>query len=244
MNEATSSKPRGGNGASTDSPGDSHEGIVDKIKNTATAQLTNQKNRATDGLGSIASAVRQSTQQLRDQQHDVIAGYVDQAADQIEQLSQRLRSRDITDLFGDLQNLSRRQPALFVGGAFALGFVAARFLKSSGQDARSDWYENAGPRTTGRDMSGGEDRGYASAGGQTYPESPSASTVHDYSSPTSSFNSPSGSSFGGATAGSSFGGSSSSESIGGSDAAETDVNSPEAGGRKSRTRRTTQTERP
>ena len=241
MTEATSSKPRSGNGASTAEQNDSQEGIVDKLRNTATAQLTNQKNRATDGLGSIANAVRQSTQQLRDQQHDVIAGYVDQAADQIEQLSQRLRDRDIAELFRDLQNLSRRQPGLFVGGAFALGFVAARFLKSSARDERRDWYENAGPRTA--DSSGSSEyRGYANASGQTYPETAGASTVHDYSS--SSFgesSSPSLSESSSPVSGSSF----NSESSTGDEAADADANTPETGARRSRSRRgTTQTERP
>jgi hypothetical protein len=228
MTEASSFRPRSGNGASTNDPGDSQRGIVDRLRNAATAQLTDQKNRATDGLGSIANAVRQTTQQLREQQHDVIAGYVDQAADQIEQFSRRLREREVTQLFSDLQDLSRRQPTLFVGGAFAVGFVAARFLKSGSRSTRSERDESAGSAMPERERRG-EQRAYANAHGQTQPEAPSASTVHDYSSFTSSL-------------GGSIG---SSESMTGSDAADADVNAPETGNRKSRARRTTtQTERP
>jgi hypothetical protein len=36
-------------------------------------------------------------------------------------------------LVGDVENFARRQPALFIGGALALGILAARFLKSSSQ---------------------------------------------------------------------------------------------------------------
>ncbi len=57
-------------------------GIVDRVRDRAGAQLSSQKDRATDGLGSIAAAVRQSTHHLRDTQHETIAQYVEKAADQ------------------------------------------------------------------------------------------------------------------------------------------------------------------
>lgn len=108
-------------------------GIVNRVKESATAQLTNQKDRGTDALGSVAQAVRSSTQRLRDEQHDTIAGYVDKAADQIDSWSRRLKEKDIDELLTDVQRLARRQPAVFIGSAFALGLVGARFLKSSRQ---------------------------------------------------------------------------------------------------------------
>ena len=106
-------------------------GIVDRVKQSATAQLTNQKDRGIDALGSVAQAVRSSTQRLRDEKHDTIASYVDKAADQIETWSRRLKEKDIDQLLTDVQRLARRQPAVFIGSAFALGLVGARFLKSS-----------------------------------------------------------------------------------------------------------------
>lgn len=114
-------------------PTDGSSGIVNRVKESATAQLTNQKDRGTDALGSVAQAVRSSTQRLRDEQHDTIAGYVDKAADQIESWSRRLKEKDIDELLTDVQRLARRQPAVFIGSAFALGLVGARFLKSSRQ---------------------------------------------------------------------------------------------------------------
>lgn len=108
-------------------------GMVDRVKQSATAQLTNQKDRGTDALGSVAQAVRSSTQRLRDEHHDEIAGYVDKAADQIEHWSRRLKEKDIDELVTDVQRLARRQPAVFIGSAFVLGLAGARFLKSSRQ---------------------------------------------------------------------------------------------------------------
>ena len=106
-------------------------GIVGRVRESANAQLTQQKDRATDGLGSVAHAVRQSTQQLRDQQHDTIAQYIEQAADQLEKLSTRLKEKNVNEIVDDAQRFARQRPALFVGSAFAIGLLGARFLKSS-----------------------------------------------------------------------------------------------------------------
>lgn len=113
-------------------------GIVDRVKETATAQLTNQKDRGIDTLGRVAEAVRSSTQKLREERHDTIAGYVDQAADRIDDWSRRLREKDVNEIISDVQGLARRQPAVFIGSAFALGLVGARFLKSSRQQSERD----------------------------------------------------------------------------------------------------------
>ncbi|MBA2301554.1 MAG: hypothetical protein H0W08_02855 [Acidobacteria bacterium] len=119
------------------------DGIVGRVREQATAQLTTQKDKATDGLGTVAEAVRQTTQTLRDGQHDTVARYVEQAADQIERFSQQLKNKDVGQLMNDAQQLARRQPALFIGGAFAIGLLGARFLKSSARDDERDW-RNAG----------------------------------------------------------------------------------------------------
>jgi hypothetical protein len=113
--------------------------MMSKVREKATEQLSTQKDKATDGLGSVAQAVRQSTQQLRDQQHDTLAGYVEQAADQIDRLSKTLRNKDVGELFEDAQRLARRNPSLFIGSAFVLGVVGARFLKSSSRPDSDDY---------------------------------------------------------------------------------------------------------
>ncbi len=138
-----------------------NSGIVDRVKESAAAQLTTQKNRGTDALGQVANAVRSSTQKLREEQHDTIAGYVDKAAEQIDTWSRRLREKDIDELMSDVQRLARRQPAVFIGSAFALGLVGSRFFKSS--------------RKQHRYIDTGESR-RANYGGATGP-----GTVHDYS---------------------------------------------------------------
>ena len=115
---------------STDTQG---EGLIGRAREQATSQLNTQKNKATDGLGTVASAVRQTTDRLRSDNHDTVAHYAEQAADQIERLSERIRGKDVSELLNDAQQLARRRPALFVGGAFAVGLLGARFMKSSAE---------------------------------------------------------------------------------------------------------------
>ncbi len=140
-------------------------GIMDKVKDGAVSQLSTQKDRATDGIGSVAQAVRQSTQQLRDGQHDTIAQYVDQAAAQLERFSTTLREKNVSELLDEAQRFARRNPALFIGGAFAVGLMSARFFKSSG-DQRGDtgWRDRVG----GLDGDYGGNRASQSIRGQGY----------------------------------------------------------------------------
>lgn len=118
-------------------------GLMDKVRQGAATQLGTQKDRATDGIGSVAQAVRQTTQHLRDSQHDVIAGYVDQAATQLERFSNTLRQKDVGELMRDAQQFARRQPAVFIGSAFAIGLIGARFLKSSREKKTGNVEQNS-----------------------------------------------------------------------------------------------------
>lgn len=140
-------------------------GLMNKVKDGAVSQLNTQKDRATDGIGSVAQAVRQSTQHLRDQQHDTIAQYVDQAAAQLERFSTALKEKNVADLLDEAQRFARRNPALFVGGAFAVGLLSARFFKSSrDRSSEASWRDRFSE--TGR---GYGDYGRSSATTVRYP---------------------------------------------------------------------------
>lgn len=136
-------------------------GVLKTVRDQASAQLNSQKQRATDGIGSVAQAVRETSKGLRDNQHEGVARFVDQAADQLDRLSSTLRDKDLGELVQDAQQLARRQPALFIGSAFAVGLLGARFLKSSNPHD----YGYAGSYGSGR---GAEGRygsgGYGSSG--------------------------------------------------------------------------------
>lgn len=114
---------------------------VSTIQHQAAERAAGQKDRLAEGLESAAEALTQVSRQLHDSQQDAIANVTSMAADRVRQMSDYLRRHDVEDLIDDVEDFARRQPALVLGGAFALGVLTARFLKSSspssGRTARS-----------------------------------------------------------------------------------------------------------
>ena len=109
--------------------------VADQAKQQATSQLETQKGRAVDSLVTVAQALRQTGQHLHEQQQDPVGGYVEQAAERVERVTNYLRTHDVPQLVAETQDFARRQPGLFLAGAVALGFIGARFLISSGHRA-------------------------------------------------------------------------------------------------------------
>lgn len=109
--------------------------VADQAKEQARSQAAQQKERATEGLGSVAQALRQTSGSLREQEQSTVARYVEDAAGQVERLAGYLRERSPEELLHETEQFARREPAFFLGGAFALGLMGARFLKSSGSSA-------------------------------------------------------------------------------------------------------------
>jgi hypothetical protein len=106
--------------------------VASTARQTAESQLSGSKARAAEGLGSMAQALRQTGEQMRPQDHLGVSPYLSTAAEQIERASDYLQDRSLGQLVGDVESFARREPALFLGGAFLAGLLAGRFLKSSG----------------------------------------------------------------------------------------------------------------
>lgn len=107
----------------------------EKVTEQASSQIVTQKDNLAHGLSSVADGIRQMGENLRgSDQKTPIAGltakYGDSLANQVEQVSKYLEKKDLRDLVKDIEVFARRNPAVFIGGAFALGIAAARFLKS------------------------------------------------------------------------------------------------------------------
>jgi hypothetical protein len=107
--------------------------VMTHAKDSAQSSIGSGKNRAAESLGNVAEALRHTGENMRTRT-DVQSGltdYVTRAADRVESASTYLQNRQIGDILGDVSDFARREPALFLGGAFALGLVGGRFLKSS-----------------------------------------------------------------------------------------------------------------
>jgi len=109
--------------------------VLGQTQSQIKSRLESQKGLAADGLENVALAVRQTGQHLREQEQQSLGERADMVAGAVENFSGYLRRTDVDQFVGGVQNFGRSQPALFLGTAFALGFLAARFLRSSSQGA-------------------------------------------------------------------------------------------------------------
>ena len=112
--------------------------VAEQIKQQASSRLSGQIDRAAEGLGNLSQALLSLSGQLRQQDQALIAEYTTRTAEQVQRAASYLRGKDVDQLVDEAEGFARRQPVVFLAGAFGLGVVAARFLKSSGQRTGPD----------------------------------------------------------------------------------------------------------
>jgi len=153
LNSGTASRNTGGalsRGTGTNSAGAATataRSLVDQAKETAgqayeavtekaATKLDEQKSTLSDGLSTVADSVRQVGENLGSSRTDsglaeAAAKYTNTAAQKLEDVAGYFETRNVREMARDLEGFARRNPAVFLGAAFGLGFLAARFLKST-----------------------------------------------------------------------------------------------------------------
>lgn len=101
-----------------------------RVREQVQSRLEMQKQNAAQSLTGVAQSLRTAGRQLEGQQA-APSRYVQQAADRVEGLAHYLENRDVGEILDEVEDFARRQPPVFLGAAFALGVLGARFLKSS-----------------------------------------------------------------------------------------------------------------
>jgi hypothetical protein len=132
--------------------------MADQTADLLSSHVADQASKSASDLGTLAEALRLTSKQLSG---NIASPYVNKAADQIERASHFLEQAELRDVVQGVEKFARREPALFLGGAFALGLVGARFLKSSAPAAE--------PSASGRGT-----RSTAGTGGGRQPTQQSA----------------------------------------------------------------------
>ena len=144
---------------------------AEQVSNQVTSRLDMGKDYLVETVTGIAQALRQTGQHLREEgSQPTLAQYVDRGAERIERLGGHMRQRDASELIAEVEWFARRQPMVFAGGAFALGMLAVRFLRSSGQPQRQTWPASS-TMASGGSYSG------------TSPMTPPSTTPHGYAGP-------------------------------------------------------------
>jgi hypothetical protein len=141
--------------------------VVDQAKATfrdardrAGSSLSDGRRRAAEQIGGIGGALHRTSDQLRHEDQARVADVADSVGRQLDRVADYLRDSDGRTIARDIESLTRRQPALVFAGAFALGLVAARFLKSSEPGYVSDdaSYERIRPGGEPAGLGSGFDR--------------------------------------------------------------------------------------
>lgn len=125
-----------------ESAGKITEQAVGQVKEKAASVIDEQKSNLAAGIGSVADSIRQIGEDIggkadNKQIASLVDKYGDTLAGQVEKFSSYIEDKELKELVRDVETFARRNPALFVGGAFLLGVLAARFLKSSGSGQTS-----------------------------------------------------------------------------------------------------------
>jgi hypothetical protein len=137
------------------------------------AAVADQKLAGADYVGNFAEIVRRASREF-DGEMPQAGQYIRKAAQQINGVSDALRSRDLAALVGDVQHFARQQPAAFFGAAVLAGFAAVRFFKSAPESG-----SRSGGGAQGSYPSGGQGFGASSSeqSGRSPPKNPAAGSV-------------------------------------------------------------------
>ncbi|MEO5859042.1 MAG: hypothetical protein ABIR33_08855 [Pyrinomonadaceae bacterium] len=93
------------------------------------------KSEITGGLNTLADGLRKASTSFEGSEDKPLASagarYIGDLAEKIESVSGYFERNDATALFQDVKGFARRNPTVFVGGAFALGFALSRMIRST-----------------------------------------------------------------------------------------------------------------
>ena len=145
------------------------EELAHKAGDMARSRAAEEKDRVASGIRTVADALRRGAKDLPEEGRSY-GKFVDAVADRAEGLSRYLEDRDVDDMAREARRFAREHTGVVLSGAFALGLLGARFLKSSGDEVSADrWvsrgYSSDGPYESGYRTSGG----YAQTGGYGQP---------------------------------------------------------------------------
>ena len=122
---------------------------VEQAAEKAQSAFENTKHRVSEQITSVVRAIERAGDQLRQSDQRGLARRVEQFTRKAESATRYLEDKTPQDLKNDLDDLARRKPAWFLGGAFVAGILGARFLKSSEKSSARGRATSAG-RALGR----------------------------------------------------------------------------------------------
>lgn len=113
-----------------------HE-VGEVVQQQAEDYYTQQRDNAAEQTQKLTGVLQKMADEFDQQQQPFFSKQARKFADTTERFSHNLRDKDLRSVCSEAQSFSRREPALFVGGLIAAGFLASRFLRSSSHHTHS-----------------------------------------------------------------------------------------------------------
>jgi hypothetical protein len=121
--------------------------IAGRAADLGIQQADRGREMAAEGLDKVATTVRRLSTDMQIDQPQ-IANIAMTAADKADDVAQYLRETDARQIISNVEDTARRQPLIFIGGAFLLGLAASRLIKAGTPDtAQAGQFERSGYRT-------------------------------------------------------------------------------------------------
>src|SRR6195952_5928592 len=114
---------------------------TDKLKDA----VNERKSSGAEYVGTLAETMRRAAREF-DADLPIAGTYIRKAAEQVDGVSEGIRSGNLNDLVRNAQSFARRQPTAFLGMAVLAGFGVVRLLKSSATDPDHGSQPSSGTR--------------------------------------------------------------------------------------------------
>jgi hypothetical protein len=122
----------GSDPAATDKPtGERLKEKAQQVAGEARGQVETSLDKGRHRAASTLSNVAQSLVQSSEQADGTTRTIVERAGREVQRVSDFIENTPPREMYVRAERFARQQPVLFLGSAFVLGLVAARFLKSS-----------------------------------------------------------------------------------------------------------------
>lgn len=107
---------------------------TEPLKQEALATAERQKDYGADQIGGLAQAVHGVATEL-ERQLPQAAGYVHDAASNLERVASSLREQSVDELMQSFGKFARTRPAAVFGAAVLAGIALSRYVRVSSRDA-------------------------------------------------------------------------------------------------------------
>ncbi len=135
--------------------------VAAALRDRGIEQVEGAKGQLAEGAERVAAAVERTADDLEGDGENAISGFGRSVASLMRQLAGGLRERDVAEFAGELAQLARRNPGVFLAGSVALGFGIARVFKAKTPpqpERRTEDRQSAGEWQSWRDSSSRTER--------------------------------------------------------------------------------------